>query len=32
LAKKYHPDMSEENVDKFKEINRAHKILRRELQ
>ncbi|MBS3114183.1 hypothetical protein J4448_03705 [Candidatus Woesearchaeota archaeon] len=32
MAKKYHPDMPEGNVDKFKEINRAHKILRRELQ
>lgn len=32
LAKKYHPDMPEGNAEKFKEINRAHKILRRELQ
>jgi len=32
LAKKYHPDMPEGNADKFKEINLAHKILRRELQ
>ncbi len=32
LAKKYHPDMPEGNPEKFKEINLAHKILRRELQ
>ncbi len=32
LAKKYHPDMPDGNVEKFKEINHAHKILRRELQ
>src|SRR3989344_5985469 len=32
LAKKYHPDMPDGNTDKFKEINHAHKILRRELQ
>ena len=32
LAKKYHPDMPEGNTEKFKEINHAHKILRRELQ
>ena len=32
VTKKYHPDMSGGNADKFKEINRAHKILRRELQ
>jgi len=32
LAKQHHPDMQEGDVDKFKAINRAHKILRRELQ
>ena len=32
LAKAHHPDMLNGNVDKFKAINRAHKILRRELQ
>lgn len=32
LAKKYHPDMPGGNTEKFKEINHAHKILRRELQ
>lgn len=32
LAKKYHPDMPDGNADKFREINNAHKILRRELQ
>lgn len=32
LAKEYHPDMPEGNAEKFKEINSAHKILRRELQ
>ncbi len=32
LAKKHHPDMPEGNAEKFKEINKAHKILRRELQ
>ncbi|MBS3104794.1 DnaJ domain-containing protein [Candidatus Woesearchaeota archaeon] len=32
LAKKCHPDMPGGNADKFKEINRAHKILKRELQ
>ncbi len=32
LAKKYHPDMPDGNAEKFKEINMAHKILRRELQ
>ena len=31
MAKKFHPDMPEGNLSKFKEINRAHKILRREL-
>lgn len=32
LARKYHPDMPEGSVEKFKEINNAHKILKRELQ
>lgn len=32
LAKKYHPDMPEGDAEKFKEINKAHKVLRRELQ
>ena len=32
LAKQFHPDMPEGDIDKFKAINRAHKILRRELQ
>ena len=32
LAKKYHPDMPEGNISKFKQINHAHKVLRRELQ
>lgn len=31
LAKKHHPDTEEGNTEKFKEINSAHKILRREL-
>jgi len=31
LSKKYHPDMPDGNTEKFKEINRAHKILKREL-
>lgn len=32
LAKHHHPDMESGDTDKFKAINRAHKILRRELQ
>jgi|SRR3989344_827320 len=32
LAKKNHPDMPNGNTEKFKEINNAHKILKRELQ
>jgi len=32
LAKKHHPDMPEGDAEKFKEINHAHKVLRRELQ
>ena len=32
LAKESHPDMPGGDVAKFKEINRAHKILKRELQ
>lgn len=31
LAKKYHPDMSNGDIDMFKKINNAHKILKREL-
>ena len=31
LAKKYHPDMPGGDINKFKQINHAHKILRREL-
>ena len=32
LAKESHPDMPTGDVEKFKAINRAHKILKRELQ
>ncbi|MEK6869237.1 MAG: J domain-containing protein [Nanoarchaeota archaeon] len=32
LAKEHHPDMPNGDHDKFKAINRAHKILKRELQ
>ncbi|MEK6892296.1 MAG: DnaJ domain-containing protein [Nanoarchaeota archaeon] len=32
LAKKHHPDMPDGNTEKFKQINHAHKVLRRELQ
>jgi hypothetical protein len=32
LAKEHHPDKETGDVSKFKEINRAHKILKRELQ
>ena len=32
LAKKYHPDMPDGDLDMFKKINNAHKILKRELQ
>ena len=32
LAKINHPDMPTGNTEKFKEINRAHKILKRELE
>lgn len=32
LAKQHHPDMPTGDAGKFKAINRAHKILRRELQ
>lgn len=32
LAKQHHPDMPGGDVDMFKAINRAHKILRRQLQ
>ena len=31
LAKRYHPDMPEGDITKFKEINHAHKIIKREL-
>lgn len=31
LSKEYHPDMPTGNLDKFKEINNAHKILKKEL-
>jgi len=32
LAKKLHPDMETGDIDKFKAINRAHKMLKRELE
>ena len=32
LAKEHHPDMPNGDISKFKAINRAHKMLRRELQ
>ncbi len=32
LARKYHPDMPEGDLEMFKKINNAHKILKRELQ
>ncbi len=32
LAKEHHPDKETGSIDKFKEINHAHKILKRELQ
>lgn len=32
LAKDLHPDMSTGNTEKFKALNRAHKILKRELE
>jgi hypothetical protein len=32
LAKKYHPDMPGGSLQKFKEINNAHKTLKRELE
>ena len=32
LAKQHHPDMPDGDVNKFKAINRAHKILKRELE
>ncbi|HLD00988.1 MAG TPA: J domain-containing protein [Candidatus Nanoarchaeia archaeon] len=31
LAKKYHPDVEGGNIEMFKKINNAHKILKREL-
>jgi len=31
LSKKYHPDMEGGDIKKFKEINHAHKMLKREL-
>ena len=32
LAKTHHPDMPNGNMEKFKELNNAHKILKRELE
>jgi len=32
LSKDCHPDMPNGNVDKFKELNKAHKVLKRELE
>ena len=32
LAKEFHPDTPAGSTDKFKKLNHAHKILRRELQ
>ena len=32
LAMKYHPDMPDGNLEKFKAINNAHKMLKRELE
>ena len=32
LAKAHHPDMPDGNMEKFKKINNAHKILKRELE
>ena len=32
LAKEFHPDMPKGDTDKFKEINHAHKTLKRELE
>ena len=32
LAKEYHPDTGNGNLDKFKDINNAHKTLKRELE
>ncbi len=32
MAKKYHPDMPTGNLEKFKKINNAHKVLKRELE
>ena len=32
LAKAHHPDMTKGSMEKFKEINNAHKILKRELE
>ena len=32
LAKEHHPDTGAGNIDKFKEINNAHKTLKRELE
>ncbi|MBT5023554.1 J domain-containing protein [Candidatus Woesearchaeota archaeon] len=31
LSKKFHPDMPEGNTERFKRINKAHKILKKEL-
>ena len=32
LARKFHPDMEEGNTERFKAINNAHKMLKRELE
>ena len=32
LAKKCHPDMPDGNIEIFQKLNKAHKLLRRELQ
>jgi hypothetical protein len=32
LSRKYHPDMPTGDVEKFKEINKAHKLLKKELE
>ena len=32
LAKEHHPDMPNGDMEKFKQINNAHKILKRELE
>src|SRR3989338_6501325 len=32
LAKKHHPDTPTGDLDRFKEVNQAHKVLKRELE